>query len=125
MKDFYRRTFGVIVTRTNAERKKWLEEVKKIIEEYFYYPRKYPATYLIAKEVCKLYYDNDDFFRKKRVELFKFKKIKDSFFLAGKNIKGLLGMYEENLCFSIDDKKHLKEFWNKKIFSEKLFREIR
>ncbi len=35
VKDFYRRTFGVIVTSTDKERKKWLKEVKEIIEKYF------------------------------------------------------------------------------------------
>ena len=35
VKDFYRRTFGVIVTSTDKERKEWLKEVKEVIEEYF------------------------------------------------------------------------------------------
>jgi len=35
VKDFYRRTFGVIVTSTDKERKKWLGEVKAIVGEYF------------------------------------------------------------------------------------------
>lgn len=35
VKDFYRRNFGVIITSTDKERKKWLEEVKTIIKEYF------------------------------------------------------------------------------------------
>ncbi len=35
IKDFYRKTFGVIETSTDKERKKWLEEVKKIIGKYF------------------------------------------------------------------------------------------
>ncbi len=35
VKDFYRRTFGVIVTSTDKERKKWLKEAKGIIEKYF------------------------------------------------------------------------------------------
>jgi NAD(P)H dehydrogenase (quinone) len=35
VKDFYRKNFGVIVTSTDKERKKWLEEVRSIIKEYF------------------------------------------------------------------------------------------
>ncbi len=35
VKDCYRKNFGVIVTSTSEERKKWLGEVKKIIGEYF------------------------------------------------------------------------------------------
>lgn len=35
VKDFYRRNFGVIITSTDKERKKWLEEVRTIIKEYF------------------------------------------------------------------------------------------
>ena len=35
VKDFYRKKFGVIVTSTDKERKKWLRAVKSIIEDYF------------------------------------------------------------------------------------------
>lgn len=35
VKDFYRTNFFVVVTSTDKERKKWLEEVKKIVGEYF------------------------------------------------------------------------------------------
>jgi hypothetical protein len=33
--DFYRRTFGVVVTSTAAERKAWLVEVSRIIEKRY------------------------------------------------------------------------------------------
>ncbi len=32
---FYRRTFNIIVTSSGNQRKKWLEEVRQIIEEYY------------------------------------------------------------------------------------------
>jgi len=35
VKNFYRKMFGVMITSTNVQRKKWLEEVKSIIEDYF------------------------------------------------------------------------------------------
>jgi NAD(P)H dehydrogenase (quinone) len=34
-KDYYRRTFGVIITSSLEQRKQWLNEVKEITERYF------------------------------------------------------------------------------------------
>jgi NAD(P)H dehydrogenase (quinone) len=35
VKDIYRRTFGVIVTSTLAERREWLHEVRETVDRYF------------------------------------------------------------------------------------------
>ena len=35
VENFYRRMFGIIITSTLEERKKWLEEVKQTINQYF------------------------------------------------------------------------------------------
>ncbi len=35
VKKFYRKTFSVIVTSTSKQRKKWLEEVKSVMKDYF------------------------------------------------------------------------------------------
>jgi len=34
-KDFYRRTFGVVITSSGKQREKWLKEVKEIVEAAF------------------------------------------------------------------------------------------
>lgn len=108
--------------------------LKELINDYFGYPRKLPATFLIAKEIAQLYLDNQDFFKRKNTKRISANEIKSTIvreMLRLKNlfdrsfrVKHLYNTYYppyKFLAWLSDDGKelsHMKDYWLKNIYSK-------
>ncbi len=113
----------------------------ELINDYFGYPRKLPATFIIAREIAQLYSNNHSFFKRKKKRIISVNTIKSTLKLEYIRFKYFIKKWFDKkyiyntyyppyrflFLFTEDGKEsnYLKDFWVKNIYSKEYESEIR